>query len=75
MSENRATRVLEEGQNRAFEDGRIRASDPRPPLATPTPDSDDDSDSDSDDDDDSNDDFTEVPETGYGPASGPRHPG
>ncbi|MFF2381821.1 hypothetical protein [Streptomyces sp. NPDC058108] len=71
MSENRATRVLEEGQNRAFEDGRIRASDPRPPLATPTPDSDGDSDSDSN----SNDDFTEVPETGYGPASGPRHPG
>ncbi|MEU1498424.1 hypothetical protein [Streptomyces sp. NPDC005732] len=67
MSENRATRVLEDGQNRACEDGRIRASDPRPPLATPTPDSDDNSDSD--------DDFTEVPETGYGPASGPRHPG
>ncbi|MGW4671017.1 hypothetical protein [Streptomyces sp. NPDC004324] len=65
MSENRATRALEEGQNRAFEDGRIRASDPRPPLATPTPDS----------DSDSHDDFTEVPETGYGPASGPRHPG
>ncbi|MEU8944201.1 hypothetical protein [Streptomyces sp. NPDC048489] len=73
MSENRATRVLEDGQNRAFEDGRIRASDPRPPLATPTPDSDDDSDDGSDSD--SDDDFTEVPETGYGPASGPRHPG
>ncbi|MER7678716.1 hypothetical protein [Streptomyces sp. NPDC096934] len=73
MSENRATRVLEDGQNRACEDGRIRASDPRPPLATPTPDSDDDSDDGSDSD--SDDDFTEVPETGYGPASGPRHPG
>ncbi|WP_405831768.1 pentapeptide repeat-containing protein [Streptomyces sp. NBC_01176] len=33
MSENSATRVLEEGQNRAFADGRIRASAPRPLLA------------------------------------------
>ncbi|MFE3264654.1 hypothetical protein [Streptomyces sp. NPDC059215] len=71
MSENRATRVLEEGQNRASEDGRIRASDPRPPLATPTAAGDGDSDS----DDDTDGDFTEVPEAGYGPASGPRHPG
>lgn len=69
MSENRATRVLEEGQNRASEDGRIRASDPRPPLATPTAAGDGDS------DDDTDGDFTEVPEAGYGLASGPRHPG
>ncbi|MEU3241481.1 hypothetical protein [Streptomyces sp. NPDC006875] len=69
MSENRATRVLEEGQNRASEDGRIRASDPRQPLATPTAAGDDDSDGNSDGD------FTEVPEAGYGPAGGPRHPG
>ncbi|MGW0794424.1 hypothetical protein [Streptomyces sp. NPDC002692] len=73
MSENRATRVLEEGQNRASEDGRIRASDPRPPLATPTAAGDSDSNSNSNSNSDG--DFTEVPEAGYGPASGPRHPG
>ncbi|MEV5786311.1 hypothetical protein AB0L42_35755 [Streptomyces sp. NPDC052287] len=28
--------MLEDGQNRAFEDGRVRAPDPRPPLAATT---------------------------------------
>ncbi|MEU0035089.1 hypothetical protein [Streptomyces sp. NPDC006333] len=55
MSENSATRVLEEGQNRAFADGRIRASAPRPLLAA-TPAAHDGG-------------FTEVPGTGYGPAA------
>ncbi len=66
MSENSATRVLEDGQNRAFEDGpiracedgRIRAPDPRPPLAATTAAHDGA--------------FTEVPETGYGPVAQPR---
>lgn len=57
MSENSATRVLEDGQNRAFEDGRIRASDPRPLLATLTAARDGD--------------FAKVPETGYGPVAEP----
>ncbi|QFZ76439.1 hypothetical protein GFH48_27055 [Streptomyces fagopyri] len=55
MSENSATRVLEDGQNRAFEDGLIRASDLRPPLAAMTAARDGD--------------FTEVPETGYAPVA------
>lgn len=58
MSGNSATRVLEDGQNRAFEDGRVRAPDPRPPLAATTAAHDGD--------------FTEVPETGYGPVAEPR---
>ncbi|MEU1533394.1 hypothetical protein ABZ460_28630 [Streptomyces fagopyri] len=55
MSENSATRVLEDGQNRAFGDGRIRASDLRPLLATMTAARDGD--------------FAKVPETGYGPVA------
>ncbi|MER5408205.1 hypothetical protein [Streptomyces sp. NPDC002769] len=55
MSENSATRVLEEEQKRACEDAWIRASDPRPPLAATTAARDGG--------------FTEAPETGYGPAA------
>ncbi|MFJ5267469.1 pentapeptide repeat-containing protein [Streptomyces sp. NPDC088358] len=55
MSENSAKRVLEEGQNRAFDDGWIRASDPRPLLAATSAAHDGG--------------FTEVPGTGYGPAA------
>lgn len=50
MSENSATRVLEDGQIRAFDDGRIPASDLRPLLAAMTAARDGD--------------FTKVPETG-----------
>ncbi|MFJ8003138.1 hypothetical protein [Streptomyces fagopyri] len=57
MSENRATRVLEDGQNRAFEDGRIRAFDLRPLLAAMTA--------------ARYADFTEVPEKGYAPVAEP----
>lgn len=52
MSENSATRVLEDGQIRAFDDGRIPASDLRPLLAAMTAARDGD--------------FTKVPETGHG---------
>ncbi|MGW3629546.1 hypothetical protein ACWD7F_05170 [Streptomyces sp. NPDC005122] len=57
MSENSATRVLEDGQNRAFEDGRVPAPHPRPPLAAMTAAGDGD--------------FTEAPETGHGPFAEP----
>ncbi|MFF2994437.1 hypothetical protein ACFVTC_07615 [Streptomyces sp. NPDC057950] len=59
MSGNSATCVLEDGQNRAFEDGRTGAPDPRPPLAATTAAHDGD--------------FSEVPGTGHGgPVAEPR---
>ncbi|MFD8423621.1 hypothetical protein [Streptomyces sp. NPDC059466] len=57
MSENSATRALEDGQNRAFEDGRTLASGRRPPLTATASARDGD--------------VTAVPGTGYGPVADP----